>query len=89
MKFIKNSRRLYSQNGTLIKELYCPKKVVNSDLKLSEDGINYDCKYCQSKILDTSYLTEKQIITIVKKNPNTCLKISTNQKNIIFIENEY
>jgi len=68
-------KKIYTENGLLLKKIDCPKKVSVSDLqKISDKKLL--CKSCDQNILDTEYMSEKELCQILQKDKNTCLKIS-------------
>ena len=74
MLTIKN-KKIYSENGSFLKKIDCPKKVTVSDLhKKCEKKLL--CKSCDQNILDTQYMSEKELCLILENDTNICLKIS-------------
>ncbi len=66
---------IYTEKGELIKTIDCPKKVSIKDLRKDKDKSLY-CNNCEKTILDTEYMSEDNLIKTLKKDKNTCLKIS-------------
>ena len=66
---------IYTEKGELLKKIDCPKKVSIKDLRKDKDKSLY-CKNCEKNILDTEYMSKENLINILKKDKNTCLKIS-------------
>ena len=74
MLTIKN-KKIYSENGSFLKKIDCPKKVTASDLHKKCDK-KLLCKSCDQNILDTEYMSEKELSLILENDTNICLKIS-------------
>ncbi len=66
---------IFTEKGELLKTIDCPKKVSLKDLMKNKDKSLY-CKNCEKNIIDTEYMSEENLINILKKDKNTCLKIS-------------
>ena len=74
MLTVKN-KKIYAENGSFLKKIDCPKKITVSDLQNQSDK-KLLCKSCNQNILDTEYMSEKELCQILEKDKNTCLKIS-------------
>ena len=68
-------KKIFTQEGKYLKTIQCPKKILASDLEQKDKQTLY-CNNCEKDILDTQYMSEKELINILKKNKETCLKIS-------------
>ena len=67
--------KIFTQEGEYLKTIQCPKKISASDLEQKDEQTLY-CNNCEKVIMDTEYLSEKELVNILKKNKDTCLKIS-------------
>ncbi len=85
MKFNPISNELFSNDGHLIKKLHCPFKVEWDNLEVGSDKASRCCEICKKVIIDTVKLTDSEILSIVKDDPNTCLKLNFNQENLEII----
>ncbi len=81
MKIDLVTRKLYTDSGVLIKELYCPLKVSYSQLNKDSSG-KLNCSECSKSILETANLEDTTLLTIMEKNPAQCVKIDLNQSNL-------
>lgn len=81
MVLVIRDNTIYSPDGKMLKKISCPQKMKRSNLA---DGINqeFKCEYCSEKVLNTDYISENDLVDILKKNPKTCLFI--NLANPIF-----
>ena len=68
-------KKIFTKEGVYLKSINCPKKVTLKDLRTDKDKSLY-CKNCEKSILDTEYMSEEKLIEILKKDKDTCLKIS-------------
>ena len=75
------NKRLYTSKGVLIKELFCPLKVGPSSTHLESDG-SWSCTKCQRQLVDTSAISEEELLDLVAKEPDTCLRVDLNQENL-------
>ena len=82
MPFEIKKKRLYSESGEFLKEIHCPRAVKNVDLTPGGEG-HFQCSKCDHLVLNTDLMTEKEIVQLLKREPNTCLKI--NLANPMFI----
>ena len=76
-----SNNKLYSHNGEFLKEIACPRRVSKDRLKRRVDH-NFDCLQCQRTVVDTDFMSEMQLVRLLKNAPDTCLSI--NLKNPIF-----
>lgn len=72
---------IFSKDGEKLKEIHCPKRIGLMDLIPSRTG-NYHCAGCQKEIFNTDFMSEEQLESLLKANPNVCLYI--NKLNPIF-----
>ncbi len=72
---------IYSPDGEKLKDIYCPRKVAQADLKNRSDG-NFDCGNCNQVIMNTDFIPEKLLIDLLQQAPETCLWI--NLENPLF-----
>jgi len=83
MKFNPTTKRLYTDGGLLLKELYCP---LNKQWENLSQAIHLKgrlCDHCDKVIIDTSLIKEEDIIELMQNDTHTCLKVDLNQENLI------
>ena len=66
---------IFADDGTLLKEIDCPKNVDDSNLTQTSDH-EFRCDGCEKQVVATDYLSEPAIVQLLVDNPKTCLKIS-------------
>jgi len=68
-------KRIFSDDGDLLKVIDCPKNVSGSDLTQTST-YEFHCDGCEKQVVATDYLSEPAIIQLLADAPDTCLKIS-------------
>ena len=68
-------KKIFTQEGKYLKTIECPNKISAGDLEQKDEQTLY-CNNCEKDIIDTQYISEKELVKILKKNKDTCLKIS-------------
>ena len=76
------SNTLFTDKGELIKELSCPLKKRWQELKAGSATPHRSCPECDKQVLDTSRLSDSEILEQVKKDPSTCLSVRAGQTNV-------
>lgn len=71
--------------GQFLKRIHCPMLKVWQDLSQDIEGNigNRFCDSCANVVLDTAYMTSKEIVDVVKNDHQVCLRIGLDQENII------
>ena len=87
MKFNPITKEVYTDQGVLVKKLYCPLKM-QWDRLLPEVRGERRCEACERSVIDTSELTDEDLLKIVERNPAQCLKIDLQQENLKLTLNE-
>lgn len=74
-------RSIYTSEGEFLKEISCPRRMARRDL---EGGLGnvYKCGHCAENVLNTDLMTESDLVSALKENPEACLFI--NLTNPIF-----
>ncbi len=87
MIFNTETRELYSSSGKLIKKLHCPYDFTWDELE-DTSSTSRNCQVCKIHVVDTAYQNESSLIELLKNKPNSCIRISMDQENIIFVNND-
>ena len=67
-------KNIYSSDGKFLKKIHCPINVSIANLnKVSE--IEFNCKFCEKKVINTDYLDEVEITNLIGEDPTICLSI--------------
>lgn len=86
MEFDPINKEIYTDKGEFIKKLDCPYRLHWDQLDVI-DTTSRKCTYCDHFILDTKFITDDELMAMVKNNPKTCVKIDLNQHNIKVLSN--
>lgn len=86
MKFDPLTKDIYTDKNEFLKTMNCPYKMSWDNIEASTSTLR-KCANCNHLIIDTKGLTDDDLLEIVIKNPDTCLKIDLNQHNIKIISN--
>jgi len=83
MKYNPITQKLFTNDMIFIKQLSCPYNIRWDMLpKNNDDTEKRFCFLCQDYIYDTNELSDTKVLQMVKNKPDTCLKLSNEQKNI-------
>ena len=86
MKFNPITKEIYTDKDEFVKRMNCPYKI-NWDNLEDTNSASRKCENCDHLILDTAFLTDYNLLNLVRENPNICLKIDLNQHNIKVVSN--
>jgi hypothetical protein len=86
MKFDPIKKEVYTDNGEFVKQMNCPYKLNWDNLEATSKTFR-KCANCDHLIINTEYLSDDELLSMVKENPDTCLKIDLDQHNIEIISN--
>ncbi len=86
MKLDPITKKLFTDEGVFIKQLYCPYKIDWEQLAVTSAN-NRTCTKCNHLIIDTAYVSDDALLQMLQQNPSTCLKIDFNQDNLTVIVN--
>jgi len=87
MKINIKEKAIYTDKGEFLKKLQCSLDVTKQDLiKSKSNPIIKNCTCCQKGVYKTENLTDIELQTLVKKDPNICFYVNKNQSNISKVE---
>ena len=86
MKFDPITKEIYTDKNEFVKRMNCPYKM-NWDNLEDTNSTFRKCANCDHLIVDTEFITDDDLLSMVRHNPNTCLKIDLNQHNIKIVSN--
>jgi hypothetical protein len=78
MKYNPITTQLFTDEGELIKELYCP---LSKEWNKLNNGY---CESCSKTVHDTSKMSDQEVLDFVKQNPKACLKVDLLISNFIY-----
>jgi hypothetical protein len=88
MQFNPITKNIYTDKNEFIKTMYCPYKIQWEHLEI-KDSISRKCTNCNHIIIDTEGITDDELMSTIRKNPNTCFKVNLNQNNIKIINHDF
>jgi hypothetical protein len=66
---------IYAENGEWLKKMACPMPVSYREMKqISEQAAM--CRECNRMVQNTDFMSENDIVKLLKEDPQACLKIS-------------
>lgn len=83
MKFNPITRNLFTNDDQFVKKLHCPYGVRWDGLARSNATPNRACSVCQHPILDTATMSDADLLSKLRSEPDTCLKVDLDQSNLI------
>lgn len=87
MKFNPITSEVFTDEDKFLKKLFCPYNVDWDELEKTSNSTFRKCTNCDHLIVDTSFLTDDELLSMIKQNPKTCLKIDLNQHNLKIVSN--
>lgn len=82
MRFNPLTKRLFTDEGKLLKQLHCPYRQDWHTLTVGENAGSRRCTLCDHQIMDTALMDEPGVQKLLEENPDACLKVSLEQDNI-------
>ena len=81
MKFNPSTKRLYTDDNVLIKQLRCPRNV-RWELMSDVASRQRHCGFCERNITDIQGLADAEVLAIAQQDKNACFKLELNDENI-------
>jgi hypothetical protein len=85
MKFDPNTKELFTDEGELIKVLYCPLRMRWEQLDVRPGTPHRQCSECNHSVLDTATYSDAQVLLAVRSDPSTCLCVRASQSNVTLL----
>jgi hypothetical protein len=82
VKFNPITKRLYTDEGVLIKQLHCPYRMTWGALAPTNVAFVRRCGKCERTIVDTAGMADETVLSILRRDPSACLKVSFDQDNL-------
>ena len=86
MMFDPITKDIYTDKGEFVKRMNCPYRLSWDNLEATNSTMRR-CSNCDHLIVDTEVLTDDDLLKMVRRNPDTCLKIDLNQLNLKIVSN--
>ena len=75
MQYKVDTKELYTDKGKFIKKMQCPRDVDWGNLTPGKYDIERYCIHCNKSILNVEFLSDDEVVFLLNKRPETCLKI--------------
>ena len=69
-------RKLYSADGSFLKEIDCPARIDADDLEENNRDTTLLCSKCSHTVFDTDFMSEDDLAELLQHQPDACLKIN-------------
>ena len=76
MKYKNDTKELYTDNGLFVKKMQCPRVVDWENMMPGKNEIERICNQCNKSVLNTEFLSDEEVLFLLNKRPETCIKIS-------------
>lgn len=76
MQYKVDTKELYTDKGVFVKKMQCPKDVDWEKMLPGKNDIERICSYCNKSVLDVEFFSDDDVLFLMKKSPDTCLKIN-------------
>jgi hypothetical protein len=83
MVFNPVTQQLFTDQGQFIKQLHCPLNVLWSELNPIQKSRKKLCEHCSRAIIKTDALIDEALLSLVTKDPDTCLQLEFDQENLL------
>lgn len=85
MKFDRETKELFTDAGELIKVLHCPLRMRWTQLGVTSGSPHRICASCDHRVLDTSALSDADVLAAVRADPSTCVCVRASQPNLSLV----
>ncbi len=75
MKYNPTTKEIYTDEGRFIKKMNCPEKAEWENMEKGENDLKRTCEICNKSVVDTEFLSDDELLFLVEKDANTCLRI--------------
>lgn len=84
MIFKFKTKELFTNDGRLIKKMYCPLAAEWDKLESNGSDTSRVCSSCVKKVYDTERISEETLFKMAQEDNSLCVKIDMDSDNIIF-----
>jgi hypothetical protein len=77
MRYNVETRELFTNEGTLIKKMYCPIDVNWEKMEPGKNDLERICRHCNKSVIDTDFLTDEEILFLLNQDRDRCIKINS------------
>lgn len=76
MKYNSKTKEIFTDKGELIKQLNCPENIDWENMEKTKNDLKRKCLICNKMVLDTEYLSDEEVLFVINKDANSCLRIN-------------
>jgi hypothetical protein len=76
MKYNSETKELFTEKGIFLKKMQCPDKVDWEKMEPGKNDLEKICLICNKSVLNTDYLTDEEVLFVLEKNGDQCLKVT-------------
>ncbi len=76
MKYKIDTKELYTDNGVFVKKMHCPREVDWDNIQPGKNDLERRCNHCNKSVLNADFLSDDEVLFLLNKRPETCLKIN-------------
>lgn len=89
MRLNLETNELFTNAGELVKVLHCPLRMRWVQLIANDGSPHRTCGECSRVVLDTSALSDAEVLAEVRTDPSTCLAVKMTQANVTLLPTTY
>ncbi len=75
MQFDPINKEVFTDDGQFIKKMNCPEKAEWDTMEKGDNDLKRTCNICNKSVIDTEFLSDDEVLFLVEKDVNTCLRI--------------
>jgi hypothetical protein len=76
MKYNADTKELYTDNDVFVKKMQCLIGVDWENMAPGKNDLERICFHCNKSVLDVDFLSDDEVLYLMSKRPETCIKIS-------------
>ncbi len=76
MQYKVDTKELYTDKGEFVKKMQCPRDVEWGNIMPGKNDIERNCIHCNKSVLNIEFLSDDEVVFLLNKRPETCLKIN-------------
>ncbi|MCW3095883.1 MAG: hypothetical protein JWL77_1501 [Chthonomonadaceae bacterium] len=82
MQFNPKTEALFTDGGEFIKVLHCPLRKQWDQMVPQPDSTDRICASCEKTVLNTSEMTDGEVLSVVQSDPTICLAVNLQAPNV-------
>jgi hypothetical protein len=82
MKYNEKTKELFTDDGLLLKKMNCPENIDWKKMEKGKNDLERKCSICEKSVLDTSFLSDSEILHVMTMDKSICLKINVSSNKL-------